>query len=78
MTMRALPNLPAPPLKLRAFCCSNEAGSSREQRQAGARPKRIPVKSPASTASESTVRSGRKSSETVPSVMRSTSKRLPQ
>src|SRR6266550_4560119 len=66
------------PLELRAFCCSNEAGSSREQRQAGARPKRIPVKSPASTASESTVRSGRKSSETVPSVMRSTSKRLPQ
>src|SRR5947208_14682959 len=56
-------------------------GSSREERQAGARPKRIPVRIATETVRESTRRSGVKFSDTgtrFPSVMRSTSKRLPQ
>ena len=81
VTMSALLSLPVPPPTLRAFCCKTEAGSSREQRHAGAIPKEMAVRTATNIVSESTRRSGLTSSATgnrLPWVIRSTRRRLPE
>jgi hypothetical protein len=52
--MRAFPNFPIEPARLRAPCCKTEAGSSCVQRHAGARPKRMPVTTATDAVREST------------------------
>ena len=53
--MRAFPNFPIEPARLRAPCCKTEAGSSCVQRHAGARPKRMPVTTATDAVRESTL-----------------------